>query len=199
MRVPPCLRLIPIVLPPSRREADTNGLAGCRLPASQSFIKGFDLYAYPAGTSFCSCASSRATLHVGSLFPWNRQPSNAPPFLLSPTGRTTRRGPLLQNTLGDTPRPRRTGTPARKAKGRLPEAWAKRCLYGAVGTSAPFPSPEAGEGVPVLHPAYLNSALGKCRVLCPFLGKPHSRTRAPRPLCFNGAAAVLEFQKGAAP
>ena len=159
-RVPPCLRLISIVLPPSRREADTNGLAGCRLPASQSFIKGFDLYAYPAGTSFCSCASSRAALHVGSLFLRNRQPSNAPPLLLSPTGRATRWGPLMQNTLGDTPRPPRSSgatsasigqtlrytagsplrcgasssphkvlrpcgdpyLPARKAKGRLPEA-----------------------------------------------------------------------------
>ena len=108
MRVPPCLRLIPIVLPPSRREADTNGLAGCRLSASQSLTKGFNLYAYPAGTSFCSCASSRATLHVGSLFLRNRQPSNAPPLLLSPTGRATRRGPLMQNTLGDTPRPPRS-------------------------------------------------------------------------------------------
>ncbi len=118
----------------------------CRLTAGQNLIKGSGLYAYPAGTSFCSCASSRATLHVRSLFPWNRQPSNAPPFLLSPTGRTTRRGPLLQNTLGDTPRPRRTGTPARKAKGQLPEAWAKRCLQGAVGTSAPFPSPPPKRG-----------------------------------------------------
>ena len=68
------------------------------------------LYAYPAGADFCSCASSRATLHVRSLFPWNRQPSNAPPLLLSPTGRATRRGPQMQNTLGDTPRhPRSSG------------------------------------------------------------------------------------------
>ena len=78
--------------------------------ASQSLAKGSDLYAYPAGTSFCSCASSRAALHVGSLFLRNRQPSNAPPLLLSPTGRATRRGPLLQNTLGGTPRhPRSSG------------------------------------------------------------------------------------------
>ena len=63
------------------------------------------MYAYPAGTSFCSCASSRAALHVGSLFLRNRQPSNAPPLLLSPTGRATRRGPQMQNTLGGTPRP----------------------------------------------------------------------------------------------
>ena len=84
------------------------------------------MYAYPAGTSFCSCASSRAVLHVRLLFPWNRQPSNAPPLLLSPTGCATRRGPLLKNTLGGAPRPRRTGTPARKGYA-LPE----RRLNGA--------------------------------------------------------------------
>ena len=68
------------------------------------------MYAYPAGTSFCSCASSRAALHVGSLLLRNRQPSNAPPLLLSPTGRATRRGPQMQNTLGGTPRhPRSSG------------------------------------------------------------------------------------------
>ena len=80
-------------------------LVSSRLPASQNLTKSFDLYAYPAGTSFCSCASSRAALHVGSLFLRNRQPYNAPPLLLSPTGRATRRGPQMQNTLGDTPRP----------------------------------------------------------------------------------------------
>ena len=40
----------------------------------------------------------------------------------------------------------------------------------------PLPSPEAGEGVPVPLPAYLNSALGKCRVRCPFLGKSISHS-----------------------
>ena len=40
----------------------------------------------------------------------------------------------------------------------------------------PLPSPEAGEGVPVPLPAYLNSALGKCRVRCPFLGKSRSHS-----------------------
>ena len=79
-----------------------------RLTASQNLTKGSDLYAYPAGTSFCSCASSRAALHVGSLFLRNRQPSNAPPLLLSPTGRATRRGPQMQNTLGGTPIPPRS-------------------------------------------------------------------------------------------
>ena len=85
-------------------------LVSSRLSASQSLTKGSNLYAYPAGTSFCSCASSRAVLHVGSLFLRNRQPSNAPPLLLSPTGRATRRGPQMQNTLGGTPRhPRSSG------------------------------------------------------------------------------------------
>ena len=67
------------------------------------FFACLGLYAYPAGTSFCSCASSRAALHVGSLFLRNRQPSNAPPLLLSPTGRATRLGPQMQNTLGENP------------------------------------------------------------------------------------------------
>ena len=98
-----------------------------RLTASQNLTKGSDLYAYPAGTSFCSCASSRAALHVGSLFLRNRQPSNAPPLLLSPTGRATRRGPQMQNTLGGTPRPHAPKRPLGKPKGGFP----KRGLNGA--------------------------------------------------------------------
>ena len=105
-------------------------IAGSRLTASQSLAKGSDLYAYPAGTSFCSCASSRAALHVGSLFLRNRQPSNTPPLLLSPTGRATRRGPQMQNTLGDTPRPHarqaqpplQSGRPSVTLRAALPAA-----------------------------------------------------------------------------
>ena len=95
-------------LPPSgkgRGSFLTEFSFACR---RRQVIRWLSLYAYPAGTSFCSCASSRATLHVGSLFLRNRQPSNAPPLLLSPTGRATRWGPLMQNPLGDTPRPRRS-------------------------------------------------------------------------------------------
>ena len=58
------------------------------------------LYAYPAGADFCSCASSRATLHVGSPCLRIGQPSNAPPLLLSPPGLTTRRGPPSKTRLG---------------------------------------------------------------------------------------------------
>ena len=65
--------------------------------------QGDDLYASPAGRSFCAYASSRALLHVGSLSLWDRQPSNAPPLLLSPAGLATRRGPPYQNALGAVP------------------------------------------------------------------------------------------------
>ena len=86
----------------------SRGNDGESLKAPDGGAKPFawlSLYAYPAGTSFCSCASSRAALHVGSLFLRNRQPANTPPLLLSPTGRATLRGPQMQNTLGGTPRP----------------------------------------------------------------------------------------------
>ena len=62
-----------------------------------------NLYGSPRGRSFCACASSRALLHVGSLSLWDRQPSNAPPLLLSPAGLASRRGPPYQNTLGAAP------------------------------------------------------------------------------------------------
>ena len=45
-------------------------------------------------------ASSRALLHVGSLSLWDRQPSNAPPLLLSPAGLASRRGPHTKTHLG---------------------------------------------------------------------------------------------------
>ena len=62
------------------------------------------LHAYPAGADFCSCASSRATLHVGSPCLRIGQPSNAPPLLLSPPGLTTRRGPHSKTRLGRCPK-----------------------------------------------------------------------------------------------
>ena len=61
-RVPPCLCLAQTILPSSRREAETNGLVPSRLTAGQSLAKGFNLYAYPAGTSFCSCKRKQNTL-----------------------------------------------------------------------------------------------------------------------------------------
>ena len=61
--------------------------------------QGDDLYASPAGRSFCAYASSRALLHVGSLSLWDRQPSNAPPLLLSPAGLASRRGPHTKTHL----------------------------------------------------------------------------------------------------
>ena len=66
--------------------------------------QGDDLYASPAGRSFCAYASSRALLHVGSLSLWDRQPSNAPPLLLSPAGLATRRGPHAKTRLGLCPK-----------------------------------------------------------------------------------------------
>ena len=50
------------------------------------------------------CASSRALLHVGSLSLWDRQPSNAPPLLLSPAGLASRRGPHTKTHLGLCPK-----------------------------------------------------------------------------------------------
>ena len=66
--------------------------------------QGDDLYASPAGRSFCAYASSRALLHVGSLSLWDRQPSNAPPLLLSPAGLASRRGPHTKTRLGLCPK-----------------------------------------------------------------------------------------------
>ena len=62
-------------------------------------------YAYPAGAYFCMRASSRALLHIGLLSLWDRQPSNAPPLLLSPAGLASRRGPIPKRTWGCAPRP----------------------------------------------------------------------------------------------
>ena len=73
--------------------------------ASRSFIKSIQLYAYPAGAYFCMRASSRALLHIGLLSLWDRQPSNAPPLLLSPAGLASRRGPIPKRTWGCAPRP----------------------------------------------------------------------------------------------
>ena len=123
-------------------------------------FRWLNLHAYPAGTSFCSCASSRATLHVGSLFLWNRQPSNAPPLLLSPTGRATRWGPLMQNTLGDTPRPHAPERPLGKPKGGFP----KRGLNGAymglwahLPPSPPLPRSGGGGSCPDLCLFYFSA------------------------------------------
>ena len=66
--------------------------------------QGDDLYASPAGRSFCAYASSRALLHVGSLSLWDRQPSNAPPLLLSPAGLASRWGPHTKTHLGLCPK-----------------------------------------------------------------------------------------------
>ena len=58
----------------------------------------------PRRRSFYSCASSRALLHVGSLSLSDRQPSNAPPLLLSPAGLASRRGPHTKTHLGLCPK-----------------------------------------------------------------------------------------------
>ena len=63
------------------------------------------LHGSPRRRSFYSCASSRALLHVGSLSLWDRQPSNAPPLLLSPAGLASRRGPHTKTHLGLRPKP----------------------------------------------------------------------------------------------
>ena len=68
-------------------------------------LQRHNLYGSPRGRSFYSCASSRALLHVGSLSLWDRQPSNAPPLLLSPAGLVSRRGPHTKTHLGLRPKP----------------------------------------------------------------------------------------------
>ena len=83
-----------------KRYAGPVGRICSRLAASHSFIKGFNLHAFPAGAYFCMCASSRALLHVGSLSLWDRQPSNASPF---PSGPCVPPGTPYQNTLGAVP------------------------------------------------------------------------------------------------
>ena len=76
----------------------------CSRPWRGGPYKRHNLYAYPAGAYFCSCASSRATLHVGSPRLRMGQPSNAPPLLLSPPGLATRRGPQSKTRLGRCPK-----------------------------------------------------------------------------------------------
>ena len=75
-----------------------------RLAAGRRFCRVQSRYAYPAGAYFCMRASSRALLHVGSLSLWDRQPSNAPPLLLSPAGLASRRGPHTKTHLGLCPK-----------------------------------------------------------------------------------------------
>ena len=135
-RVPPYLRFT-LTCPPSEQEG--TACFRLRFISPTGVAKSFawlSLYAYPAGTSFCSCASSRATLHVGSLFPWNRQPSNAPPLLLSPTGHATRRGPLLQNTLGEPRDPH-----ARRAQPALQSGRPSATLRAALSAAVRPPLP----------------------------------------------------------
>ena len=63
-----------------------------------------NLYGSPRRRSFYSCVSSRALLHIGLLSLWDRQPSNAPPLLLSPAGLASRRGPHTKTRLGLCPK-----------------------------------------------------------------------------------------------
>ena len=81
-----------------------QGIVCGRLSAARSLLQRHNLYGSPPGRSFYSCASSRALLHVGSLSLWDRQPSNAPPLLLSPAGLATRRGPHSKTRLGLRPK-----------------------------------------------------------------------------------------------
>ena len=64
--------------------------------------QGDDLYASPAGRSFCAYASSRDLLHVGSLSdnPPTLRRSSFPQRALRPAG-----GPIPKRTLGCAPRP----------------------------------------------------------------------------------------------
>ena len=79
-------------------------IVSSRLSAARSLLQRHNLYGSPPRHSFYSCASSRALLHVGSLSLWDRQPSNAPPLLLSPAGLASRRGPHTKTRLGLCPK-----------------------------------------------------------------------------------------------
>ncbi len=168
------------------------------------------MYAYPAGTSFCSCASSRAALHVGSLFLWNRHPSNAPPLLLSPTGRATRRGPLMQNTLGGTPKtPTLVGRNLRLNRADPPLHYGQpsplRCaLLPPQGlttlrgppTSPPLPRSGGGGSCPTYRLSYFSAwqvptAISTPRQIC--LPHPLAATReVPRLPCVKGGGERSE-------
>ena len=84
--------------------AQTMAIVSSRLSAARSLLQRHNLYGSPPRHSFYSCASSRALLHVGSLSLWDRQPSNAPPLLLSPAGLASRRGPHTKTRLGLCPK-----------------------------------------------------------------------------------------------
>ena len=102
--------------------------------AGRRFCRVQSRYAYPAGAYFCMRASSRAALHIGLLSLWDRQPSNAPPLLLSPAGLASRRGPHTKTRLGLRPKtPTRRSPPARKAK-----ATASRRIGAPGGTQGPL-------------------------------------------------------------
>ena len=81
-----------------------QGIVCGRLKASRRICRVQSRYGSPPGRSFCAYASSRALLHVGSLSLWDRQPSNAPPLLLSPAGLVSRRGPHTKTRLGLRPK-----------------------------------------------------------------------------------------------
>ena len=80
------------------------GIVCSRLTAVRRFCRVQSRYGSPPWRSFYSYASSRALLHVGSLSLWDRQPSNAPPLLLSPAGLASRRGPHTKTRLGLCPK-----------------------------------------------------------------------------------------------
>ncbi len=75
----------------------------------ERFIFGFEeSYGYLAGgyvrDKDAVVASMLICDHVGSLSLWDRQPSNAPPLLLSPAGLALRRGPHTKTRLGLCPK-----------------------------------------------------------------------------------------------
>ena len=104
-------------------------LVSSRLSASQSLTKGFSLYACRRGGTFDPPRRTQPPLQSGRPSAMLRAVLSAavrPPL---PTRSQDLVGtPNSKSVLGLRPKNPRTGAPARKAKGRLPEAWAKRCL-----------------------------------------------------------------------
>ena len=135
-------------------------------------------------------ASSRALLHVGSLSLWDRQPSNAPPLLLSPAGLATRRGPHTKTRLGLCPK-----TPLPLNCGWI------RTMLGIVRT-APQIRSQGACGVFYLGLLQTNSRKSCCRAY--ELNKQLFAQTAPPPQRGRGRGCGAErrqwrMQRGGAP
>ena len=163
-------------------------IVSSRLSAARSLLQRHNLYGSPPRHSFYSCASSRALLHVGLLSLWDRQPSNAPPLLLSPAGLASRRGPHTKTHLGLCPKAplplncgwiRTMRSIVRTAHRYAPKVAAGAFLspprWSAEGrTTTPVPSSEEGN-----YGASKTNTFKSAKSLPRQIGGPHPRTATP--------------------